>query len=294
MKREIFECHICKKDFKYNGIGKHYICSHNIKLSNEDVYIEFFNYNYPNFINNIINECNLEKKSVNVLLKEKYFNIGEGTINHLQRILKNKINVTTNDIQKLRTIKRQDTCIKKYGSIYSNEFNNNIGSFIDLNLASKASLIARNNPDTKTKRRNYINSEIFKEKRKKRLIEKYGTLIIKQSATSKWHLNIRKIFEANGIITKQEENIVGSYITDEFDENKNVCIELNGDFWHCNPNIFNSNYYHPIIKMTANEIWNKDNKKYEEYKKMGYDVFVIWESDDIMNKIVEYKKKYGY
>lgn len=295
MKKKTQKCHICKNKFIYNAIGRHYKYKHLIDLSVEENYFNYFNYNYPNFIEKIINECNKEKKSINVLLKERYSEIGEGTINHLQLLLKNKINVDKKDINKLKTIKREKTCLLKYGSIYSDEFKKSIGGFKNNSkFASRASIIARNNLQTKETRRDYINSDEFKEKRKKTLLNKYGTLIIKQTSTSKWHLKIKKILESHGIRTEHEKNILKFYITDEFDKNKNVCIELNGDFWHCNPKIFEENYYHPIIKMLAKNIWEKDEKKYENYRKNGYDVFIIWESDNILEKINEYKLKYGY
>lgn len=272
MKKEILKCHLCGKEYKYVSIGKHYKCIHKFSLKDDGNYIIFFEYNYPNFIDKIINECNDEKKSVNVLLKEKYLTIGEGTINRLQSLLKNRINVTREDIQKLRTDKRRNTCIRKYGKIYSDKFLEKIGGFKTNNrLAKRASILG-----------------------KEAVYRKYGSLIVKNNYTSKWHIKLRQKLYDNQIITEHEKKIVKQYTTDEFDINRNVCIEFNGDFWHCNPNIYHKNYMHPLMKMTAKEIWKRDNKKYKEYKKAGYDVFIIWESDNIDDKIKEYKEKYGY
>ncbi len=288
------KCHICEKVFKYNAIGRHYKYMHNIILSqNDDEYIKYINYNYPNFIEKIIDECNVEKKSVNILLKEKYFEIGEGLINTLQKLLKNKINVTKEDINKIKKNKRDNTCIAKYGKIYSDEYEKHISGFKkNIKLAKKASAKAKLNIKNIEHNKTYFNTEEFKRKRKETLLKKYGTIIPRQKCTSKWHLEIKRLLEYNNIITEKEINIVGNYITDEFDRINNVCIEFNGDFWHCNPNIFNENYYHPIIKMTAKEIWEKDRKKYEMYRKNGYNVFIIWESDNLKKKINEYKRKY--
>ena len=52
-------------------------------------------------------------------------------------------------------------------------------------------------------------------------------------------------------------------------------------------------YYHPFIKMTAKEIWDKDEKRISEYIQNGWRVFVIWESDDLKEKINELKEIYG-
>lgn len=289
------KCHICKKEFIYNAIGRHYKYIHSINLMVDENYIKYYNYNHPNFIKKIINECNIEKKSVNVLLKEKYPEIGEGQINRLQKLLKNKINVNRNDIIKLKTIKRNKTCLDKYGSIYSDEFKTNICGFKkNPELAKRASLIAVNNPTIKKARRKYFNSPEFKEKRINILLAKYGTLITRAKSTSKGHLKMKKLLIENNIITEHEINILDRYIIDEFDRNKNVCIEFNGDFWHCNPNIFDKEYFHPIIKMTAEEIWKRDKRKYNKLKNNKYDVFIVWESDNLDDKIKEYKLKYDY
>lgn len=77
-----------------------------------------------------------------------------------------------------------------------------------------------------------------------------------------------------------------------------LCIEFNGDYWHCNPNKYNPLYEHKQSGLLAKDIWENDKIKIETIKEQrGYDVIVIWESDDfaaslkfIMEKINELKK----
>lgn len=52
-----------------------------------------------------------------------------------------------------------------------------------------------------------------------------------------------------------------------------------GDYWHCNPSIYPSNFYNKTVQKTAEDIWKKDNAKYSFAKENGYDVLVIWEKD---------------
>lgn len=61
----------------------------------------------------------------------------------------------------------------------------------------------------------------------------------------------------------------------------NVLIEFNGDYWHANPKIYNSD---KIFSRHGNElkitdIWVKDKQKKEFAESLGYKVIVIWESD---------------
>jgi hypothetical protein len=61
-------------------------------------------------------------------------------------------------------------------------------------------------------------------------------------------------------------------------------IEFNGDYWHCNPQIYNKDFIHKTMKITAYEIWQKDEHKISIAKKHGYDVLVVWESEYLINK----------
>lgn len=64
--------------------------------------------------------------------------------------------------------------------------------------------------------------------------------------------------------------------------NTKILLEINGDFWHANPNIYSesdilnfSQTNHPKAK----DIWEKDKKNIEYAEKKGYKVIVIWESE---------------
>jgi len=64
----------------------------------------------------------------------------------------------------------------------------------------------------------------------------------------------------------------------------NTIIEFYGNYWHCNPLLYNSDYYHNYIKMTASEIWERDKKRISEiYKHFNEEknIIIIWESSVI-------------
>lgn len=56
-------------------------------------------------------------------------------------------------------------------------------------------------------------------------------------------------------------------------------IEYNGDYWHCNPSRYNSDFYHKQSKCTATEIWKRDALKIDAAKNRGFEVFTIWETE---------------
>jgi G:T-mismatch repair DNA endonuclease (very short patch repair protein) len=72
-----------------------------------------------------------------------------------------------------------------------------------------------------------------------------------------------------------------------------LCIEYNGDLFHANPLIFESedkpNPFNQNI--TSNDIWKKDKIKLDLIKSKGYKVLVIWSSDkDKKEKIKDFIK----
>lgn len=70
--------------------------------------------------------------------------------------------------------------------------------------------------------------------------------------------------------------------TDIFIE-PNICIEIDGDYWHANPKKYDPDY---LIAggRTAKSIWAEDIKRNHVFNMNGYQIIRIWESD-IKNNI---------
>lgn len=56
-------------------------------------------------------------------------------------------------------------------------------------------------------------------------------------------------------------------------------IEFNGDYWHCNPNLYDENFYNKVKQKFAKEIWEYDKIKTNIAEKYDYSVLSIWESE---------------
>ena len=71
------------------------------------------------------------------------------------------------------------------------------------------------------------------------------------------------------------------YKLDFYDKTKNLIIEFQGDYWHCNPNQYNESYFHEVKNLYAKEIWEYDkNKKDLICKELNNPIYLqIWESD---------------
>lgn len=59
----------------------------------------------------------------------------------------------------------------------------------------------------------------------------------------------------------------------------NIVVECNGDYWHCNPQIYPPDYYHGKIKKTAKNIWQDDLIKKTAFEQLGFLYITIWEND---------------
>jgi len=92
-----------------------------------------------------------------------------------------------------------------------------------------------------------------------------------------------------------EQQVTIDKYTVDFLVDKKYIVECYGDFWHCNPHQYTSSYFNRGKKKTAEEMWERDMKRKEQFEKMGYKFLCLWESDIRNNpKIVRSKiKKIG-
>lgn len=81
-------------------------------------------------------------------------------------------------------------------------------------------------------------------------------------------------------LPEYENNIqIGRYNVDFINKKTNGIIEVYGDYWHCNPKLYQDDYYHPYFKITAKERRKLDESRIEYLTLIGYDVTIVWESD---------------
>ena len=58
-----------------------------------------------------------------------------------------------------------------------------------------------------------------------------------------------------------------------------LLIEVNGDYWHCNPAIYNGDHFDVSRGVRAQEIWDRDAVKKLAGETQGYQVITLWECD---------------
>lgn len=89
------------------------------------------------------------------------------------------------------------------------------------------------------------------------------------------------VYESEYSITKKDG---GNYFIDYYLPELNIIVEFYGNYWHCNPKQYNSNYYHKVLKKNACDIWKTDNERIINIKKTFDDdvsIIIMWESHSI-------------
>jgi len=60
---------------------------------------------------------------------------------------------------------------------------------------------------------------------------------------------------------------------------KKKIIEVYGTYWHCDPRKYSKDFYNKVSKMTAEEIWKRDEARIKQLEYLGYEVEIKWERD---------------
>ena len=61
--------------------------------------------------------------------------------------------------------------------------------------------------------------------------------------------------------------------------NTNVLIEVDGDYWHGNPKLYNGELLILNSKLSCGDVYDRTFNRFKKLKTMGYTVKYIWEND---------------
>jgi very-short-patch-repair endonuclease len=80
-------------------------------------------------------------------------------------------------------------------------------------------------------------------------------------------------------IKYEKQKHVKRYYCDFFIPEFNLIVEIDGDYWHANPDKFSANDVVGAKKITAKQIWENDNKKTQDILDSGYSILRYWASE---------------
>lgn len=116
----------------------------------------------------------------------------------------------------------------------------------------------------------------------------------KESRETKPEKLVREYLEDKGLVRgkdfEQEQGFFRKYFADFFIFKSKTVIEVHGDFWHGNPEIYGDELI-PLYESQKERI-RLDKIKEDDFKKFGFNYHVIWEKDiyeDIENSLKKVK-----
>ena len=189
--------------------------------------------------------------------------------------------------------------VSKLDSVKSKISISNIGRVVSVSDATKekmsiASHIKWSDPEykriTSAKIKEAVNLPCERERRRLYIINRierdpsYLAELINRISNggrcSMLHLHIRAILGLDRFGFESEQ-CIDRYIVDELNKSTKTIIEINGDYVHANPKIFDKDHTIRLSNMTytAEQKWNYDHIRKCKLNSLGYDVITIWESD---------------
>lgn len=163
---------------------------------------------------------------------------------------------------------------------------------IDIRV-KKCSLARKGRKNDFTTRKNMSLSQLNRSpeakaetSRKMRLARSKQVLPLKDTSIE---VALQNVLKQNNIVFKTHVPLIGQ--PDIFIE-PNICIFVDGDYWHANPKIYKEDFVMFKCKL-AQDIWEKDKKVTNSLISKGYKVIRFWETDikdniqSCLDKIIE-------
>lgn len=317
----MLKCPFCNRKINKNDGIHIYKCKKLNLIDKNDIKFKYVNYNFPYISNknNLYNEYFINLKSFTDIRYE--YGISYRNIDFLL----NYYNIKKRDKKtssKLISIKKyKKTCISKYGTDNVSKLNN-VNFKKNINYKNSKLKEKLNNNKIlyewikneyqfgniyniyKNNNKDFIKNEYIK------LINNYYKYWTNLNDDEKNNLLNEKFIPLESFICEILNKMNISYITNFsigkniFDIkiiNSNILLEINSDFWHANPLLYNKTdiLKFPFKKEKVMNIWNKDNKKNKIGENMGYKIIYIWENDlkninhyDKLNFLINILKNY--
>lgn len=323
-------CPFCKNKIIPSGGGHIYSCKSNIIYTNKtDIRFEYLKYNFPQISDKYVleNEYHQNKlslvgirakyaidyKSIQWLLK--YHNVKQRTSKEACLIgahrTKNTLstlygNSVTNSSQLVSVKeKKKQTFIKNYGVDNIRKwkpFYDYVKTVIEARHSTEYHTFVSNNAkkvwESKTdeEKNDWLYKSIHSDAAKiKSLSNRNGYIVSNLEDSVSEVLNELNIIHTRQFIIKHKgiRKFYDFYLADY-----DVLIEVNGDYWHASPKIYNKDdvIKYPFGYKTAKEIWDRDLLKKQHAEQKNIPILYIWEYElkENKNDIINFLKNKLY
>lgn len=159
---------------------------------------------------------------------------------------------------------------------YQNLFDN----CLSCNKKVKTTAWARNNNKNK-----FCSQECYWKYRKENYHEQYFNHDLRdRTVETKIEGMVRTWLEENDTPFVQEAGFLRKYFVDFYLPDYKAIIEVNGDYWHVNPKVYDIENNNPSKKKVTSQqeeilASDRDSIKINDLESYGYEVFATWETD---------------
>lgn len=300
MRKKNKVCPFCKS--KISTVNHLTKC--NPSINEDDAFILMIKSTYGISAKDVVNEY---ENGMSLPDIKKVYGI---SYNYTEKIL-NIFDSSTRTIKEANSLdsrqeKYKETCIKKYGvdNVSKTEeikekkkktFIENYGvdnifktdgfaEYVSQICLKKYGVKRVSNPKKVSEARLNFSEEKWKKihsKTRKTLQEKYENGEHTDKYISSLELIVSEVFDRNGIEYESQKFIDG-LAYDFHIKNTNIIVEVNGDYWHANPKIYEADEtinYVNVGYIPVSDIWDRDLEKKNNALDFGYKVLYIWECD---------------
>jgi G:T-mismatch repair DNA endonuclease (very short patch repair protein) len=268
---------ICPECKKILSKVPHFSSCNPNNLSKEVIKQQVFEYNFKDFIQQ-------NQDTIKYLYNEKEFSVQElskrfGISWGKMKLVLSYLGITTRNLSQASSTTRtrnkyQETCQSIYGA--TNALSKDTSSYHKRNKTIKSKYGVSN----------VRQLDSVKKTINETMLARYGVLrISKLPKFSKKDPNKLESRISSCLTDLQIGHKYSHYVARrQFDfliNGTKILLEVNGDFWHANPSIYQPDHILKFIKgyLTAQDIWNRDKQKIDLAKKHHYHTIILWESE---------------
>ncbi len=304
---------------KNHARSPHYIKCYNNEIINgiskKQIKFEFIQYNYLNTFNFINNKENFENHyKTHSLPDYKKLNVPWDLVFFLLEWFNIKKRTFSESALTIGQKKNKETCLKKYGTV--NVLSRGTKIFekrnktvkdkygVDNVFQIKEIIEQINTKEAHEKtaigwkkwfyalsdkeKEDFFNKNIHSDKSKEKIAngQHKGYKISKPEiklVEILSELNFTYIHQFKIKKPKETQNRYNNkiYYYDIYLPDFNLIIEMNGNYWHANPNFYKADdiVFFKFAHIKAEDIWKRDKLKHDYAKEKGHNIITIWENE---------------
>ena len=175
--------------------------------------------------------------------------------------------------------KRMKTCMEKYCT--ENPTQKHFKNLDKLNVEFVKENFTEGKKINVCEAKKFFNIKVYKSTLLDKVLvslEKEGYKVVREFVSEKEFISNLET-SLNTTLTRQYRIPNTTFKTDGYDAKTNTIYEFLGDYWHGNPKVFDFDKVNLNNGVSFKELNQKTFERFDEIKKLGYNIKYVWEND---------------